>query len=49
MFFFASAAAGSTYPMVSETSPLEVYALAIMLFYAVGTGLGGVAGPMLFD
>ena len=36
------------YLTVSETFPLEVRALAIALFYAVGTGIGGVAGPVLF-
>src|SRR5205814_1288019 len=48
IFFFASAAASSAYLTVSETFPLEVRALAIALFYAVGTGIGGVAGPLLF-
>lgn len=48
IFFFASAAASSAYLTVSETFPLEVRALAIALFYAVGTGLGGIAGPLLF-
>lgn len=48
VFFFASAAASSAYLTVSETFPLEIRALAIALFYAVGTGLGGVAGPWLF-
>jgi len=48
IFFFASAAASSAYLTVSETFPLEVRALAIALFYAVGTGIGGVAGPALF-
>jgi MFS family permease len=33
---------------VSETFPLEVRALAIAFFYAIGTGIGGVAGPWLF-
>jgi MFS family permease len=47
-FFFASAAASSAYLTVSETFPLEMRALAIAIFYAVGTGLGGVAGPALF-
>ena len=46
-FFFASAAASAAYLTVSETFPLEVRALAIALFYAVGTGIGGVAGPWL--
>jgi MFS family permease len=48
IFFFASAAASSAYLTVSETFPLEVRALAIALFYALGTGLGGVAAPWLF-
>ncbi|MBB5049560.1 MFS family permease [Rhodopseudomonas rhenobacensis] len=48
IFFFASPAASAAYLTVSETFPLEVRALAIALFYAIGTGIGGVAGPMLF-
>ena len=48
IFFFASAAASSAYLTVSETFPLEIRALAIAVFYAVGTGIGGVAGPLLF-
>jgi len=48
VFFFASAAASSAYLTVSESFPLEVRALAIAVFYALGTGLGGVAGPWLF-
>ncbi|MFL5181445.1 MAG: MFS transporter, partial [Microvirga sp.] len=48
IFFFASAAASSAYLTVSETFPLEIRALAIAIFYAVGTGIGGVVGPMLF-
>jgi len=48
VFFFASAAASSAYLTVSETFPLEIRALAIALFYAVGTGVGGVVGPWLF-
>ncbi|SDV50407.1 MFS transporter [Chitinasiproducens palmae] len=48
IFFFASAAASSAYLTVSETFPLEMRALAIAVFYALGTGLGGVAGPALF-
>jgi len=47
-FFFASAAASSAYLTVSETFPLEIRALAIAFFYAIGTGIGGVAGPWLF-
>ena len=48
IFFFASAAASSAYLTVSETFPLEMRALAIAVFYAVGTGTGGMAGPWLF-
>lgn len=48
IFFFASAAASSAYLTVSETFPLEIRAIAIAVFYAVGTGLGGVAAPIVF-
>ncbi|MFA9443029.1 MAG: MFS transporter [Hyphomicrobium sp.] len=48
IFFFASAAASAAYLTVSETFPLEIRALAIAFFYAVGTGIGGVVGPALF-
>ncbi len=48
IFFFASAAASSAYLTVSETFPLEIRALAIAFFYAVGTGIGGVLAPALF-
>jgi MFS family permease len=48
VFFFASAAASSAYLTVSECFPLEIRALAIAFFYAVGTAIGGVAGPWLF-
>jgi MFS family permease len=48
IFFFASAAASSAYLTVSETFPLEIRALAIAFFYAIGTGIGGIAGPLLF-
>jgi MFS family permease len=47
-FFFASAAASSAYLTVSELFPLEIRALAIALFYAVGTGVGGLVAPALF-
>jgi len=47
IFFFASPAASAAYLTVSETFPLEVRALAIALFYAIGTGIGGVIGPAL--
>jgi MFS family permease len=48
IFFFASAAASSAYLTVSETFPLEIRALAIAFFYAVGTGIGGVVAPAVF-
>jgi len=48
IFFFASAAASSAYLTVSETFPLEIRALAIAVFYAIGTAVGGVIGPILF-
>ncbi len=47
VFFFASAAASSAYLTVSETFPLELRALAIAFFYAIGTGVGGIVGPLL--
>ncbi|MEW9856912.1 MFS transporter [Novosphingobium sp. M1R2S20] len=47
-FFFASAAASAAYLTVAESFPLEVRALAIAIFYALGTGIGGVAAPWLF-
>jgi MFS family permease len=48
IFFFASAAASSAYLTVSESFPLEARALAIALFYALGTATGGVVSPWLF-
>jgi MFS family permease len=48
IFFFASAAASSAYLTVGESFPLEVRAIAIALFYAFGTAIGGVVGPALF-
>ncbi|HAB03944.1 MAG TPA: MFS transporter, partial [Pseudomonas sp.] len=48
IFFFASAAASSAYLTVAETFPLEIRALAIAVFYAFGTALGGLIGPTLF-
>ena len=47
-FFFASAAACSANLTVAESFPLEVRALAIGIFYALGTGIGGIAAPVLF-
>ncbi len=48
VFFFASAGVSAAYLTVSEIFPLETRALAIALFYAIGTGLGGIIGPQLF-
>jgi|SRR5579859_465821 len=48
IFFFASAGASSAYLTVSEIFPLEIRSMAIAFFYAVGTGIGGVIGPVLF-
>ncbi|HQT84325.1 MAG: MFS transporter [Acidiphilium sp. 37-64-53] len=48
IFFFASAAASSAYLTVSESFPLEIRAIAIALFYAFGTAIGGIVGPILF-
>jgi MFS family permease len=48
IFFFASAAASSAYLTVSEIFPLEIRGLAIALFYASGTLVGGVAAPFIY-
>ena len=47
IFFFASAAASAAYLTVGEGFPLEIRAVAIAVFYAVGTLLGGLPGPPL--
>jgi len=47
-FFLASAGASSAYLTVSEIFPLETRALAIAFFYALGTAIGGITGPLLF-
>jgi len=47
-FFFASAGASSAYLTVSEVFPMETRALAIALFFAIGTATGGIVGPELF-
>jgi len=47
-FFLASAGASSAYLTVSEIFPMETRALAIAFFYAVGTAVGGITGPLLF-
>ena len=48
-FFFASAGASSAYLTVSEIFPMEVRALAIAFFYAIGTAIGGISGPLIFE
>jgi MFS family permease len=48
IFFFASAGASAAYLTVSEVFPLEIRAMAIAFFYAVGTAIGGIVGPILF-
>ena len=48
VFFFASAGVSAAYLTVSEIFPLETRALCIAVFYAVGTGVGGIVGPLLF-
>ncbi|MEP6954588.1 MAG: MFS transporter, partial [Solirubrobacteraceae bacterium] len=47
-FFFASAGASAAYLTVSEIFPMETRALAIAFFFAIGTALGGITGPLLF-
>ena len=48
IFFFASAGASAAYLTASEVFPMETRALCIAFFYAVGTAVGGIAGPLLF-
>jgi len=48
IFFVASAAASSAYLTVSEIFPLEIRGMAIAIFYACGTLVGGVAAPYIF-
>jgi MFS family permease len=48
IFFIASAAASSAYLTVSEIFPLEIRAMAIAIFYSIGTLAGGVGAPILF-
>ncbi|HEY3820345.1 MAG TPA: MFS transporter [Polyangiaceae bacterium] len=48
VFFVASAAASSAYLTVSELFPVEMRGMAIALFYAAGTALGGMGAPILF-
>jgi MFS family permease len=48
IFFIASCAASSAYLTVSEIFPLEIRGIAIAIFYALGTFVGGVGAPFLF-
>lgn len=48
VFFFASAGASSAYLTVSEIFPMEIRAMAIAFYYAVGTAIGGITGPIIF-
>jgi MFS family permease len=49
VFFFASAGVSAAYLTVSEIFPMETRALCISVFYAVGTGIGGITGPLVFQ
>jgi MFS family permease len=48
IFFFASAGASAAYLTVGESFPLESRGMAIAVFYAFGTAVGGILGPWLF-
>ena len=48
IFFFASAGESAAYLTASEVFPMETRALCIAFFYAIGTAVGGIAGPLLF-
>jgi MFS family permease len=48
IFFVSSAAASSAYLTASEVFPVEMRAVSISIFYAIGTGAGGFIGPALF-
>lgn len=48
VFFFASAGASAAYLTVSEIFPMETRAMAIAFFFAIGTAIGGISGPILF-
>ena len=48
IFFFASAASSSAYLTVSEIFPVEMRGMAIALYYALGTALGGTLAPYIF-
>jgi len=48
IFFFASAGASAAYLTSSEVFPMEIRALAIAFFFAIGTAVGGISGPLVF-
>jgi MFS family permease len=48
IFFFASAGASAAYLTASEVFPMETRALCIAFFFAVGTAVGGITGPLYF-
>ena len=48
VFFVASSAASAAYLTVSELFPVELRGMAIALFYAAGTAIGGLSAPALF-
>jgi MFS family permease len=48
VLFFASAGASSAYLTVSEIFPMETRAMAIAFFFAIGTAIGGISGPLIF-
>jgi MFS family permease len=48
IFFFASAGASAAYLTASEVFPMETRALCIAFFYAIGTAVGGITGPLYF-
>jgi MFS family permease len=48
IFFFASPAASAAYLTASEIFPLETRAMAISMFFVLGTLIGGVGAPFLF-
>jgi MFS family permease len=48
IFFFASAGASAAYLTASEVFPMETRALCIAFFYAIGTAIGGITGPLYF-
>ena len=47
IFFVASSAACGAYLTASEIFPLETRAMAIAVFYAFGTAIGGLAAPFV--